>query len=91
MALMTQAQLSSAGACECACVVWTHPQGLYDQVAGLQLSFHDTQQGEQLGLAQVIHVELTFLQDTGQKQRVRVRVIQHNRQFIFKVGLGIGT
>lgn len=40
----------------------THPQGLDDQVAGLQLSFHDAQQGEQLGLAQIIHVELTFLQ-----------------------------
>lgn len=40
----------------------THPQGLDDQVAGLQLSLHDTQQGEQLRLAQVIHVELTFLQ-----------------------------
>lgn len=45
----------------CRCVVWTHPQGLYDQVAGLQLSLHDTQQCEQLWLTQVIHVELTFL------------------------------
>lgn len=41
----------------------THPQGLYDQVTGFQLAFHDTQQGQQLRLAQVIHVELIFLQE----------------------------
>lgn len=41
----------------------THPQGLYDQVTGLQLAFHDTQQGEQLRLAQVVHVELVFLEE----------------------------
>lgn len=44
------------------CAPWTHPQGFYDQVSSLQLSLHDAQQGEQLWLAQVIHVELTFLQ-----------------------------
>lgn len=55
----------------CLCAVWTHPQSLYDQVAGLQLSLHDTQQGEQLRLTQVIHVELTFLQQRPEKgQRV---------------------
>lgn len=51
----------------------THPQGLYDQVTGFQLAFHDTQQGQQLRLAQVIHVELIFLQEkksetSGEKQ-----------------------
>lgn len=49
----------------------THPQRLDDQVSSLQLPLHDAQQGEQLGLAQVIHVELTFLQhraETTQSQ-----------------------
>lgn len=44
----------------------THPQGLDDQVTSFQLAFHDTQQREQLRLAQVIHVELVFL--GGKKQ-----------------------
>lgn len=51
----------------------THPQGLYDQVTGFQLAFHDTQQGEQLRLAQVIHVELVFLEENSQKWLVRNR------------------
>lgn len=49
----------------------THPQGLDDQVSGLQLSFHDTQQGEQFRLAQVVHIELTFLSGGKKEQEVK--------------------
>jgi len=69
--------------------VWTHPQGLDDQVPGLQLSLHDAQQGEQLGLAQVIHVELTFLQHTHTKTHTHTQVSVSQCNHL--VGLDVGV
>lgn len=55
---------------ECWWLCRTHPQGLDDQVTGLQLALHDAQQGEQLRLAQIIHVELAFLQNKEEENRL---------------------
>lgn len=42
----------------------THPKSLNDQVSGLQLTLHDAQEGQELRLTQVVHVQLTFLKHT---------------------------
>lgn len=42
----------------------THPKSLNDQVSGLQLTLHDAQESQELWLAQVVHVQFTFLKHT---------------------------
>lgn len=49
----------------------THPKSLNHQVSGLQLTLHNAQEGQELWLAQVVHVQLTFLKHTDTEMWAR--------------------